>query len=334
LLESDIGRPLINISTNIKFETMIDDIKDVIDNGKVINKEIETNNGKWYQMMTMPYVGRADNKRHGAIITFNDITLLKNTQRELAKTNKILLRINEDLDNFVHVASHDLLSPLNNIEASISIMNALKITNPELDEFLNVINSSVKKFRVLINDIATIAKLESGKRDSEMVDIEELISNVEWSLENQIKKSGTIINRDFKIKHIHFSKKNLRSILYNLISNGIKFSQDKPPIINIETLKDGSDIILSVQDTGMGMTSQDIRKIFDMYGRLHHVVEGQGIGLYLTKKIMDAAGGDIVVESEPGKGSKFILYFKAEDISSEVELSSKTGVEQLMEKEQ
>jgi signal transduction histidine kinase len=64
------------------------------------------------------------------------------------------------------------------------------------------------------------------------------------------------------------------------------------------------------------------------------VVEGQGIGLYLTKKIMDAAGGDIVVESEPGKGSKFILYFKAEDISSEVEISSKTGVEQLMEKEQ
>ena len=320
LLESDIGRPLSNISTNIKFETMIDDIKDVIDNGNVINKEIETNNGKWYQIMTMPYVGQADNKRHGAIITFNDITLLKNTQLELAKTNKNLLRINEDLDNFVHVASHDLIAPLNSIEASIGIMNALKITNPELDEFLNVINSSVKKFRVLIKDIATVAKLESGKRESEMVDIEELISNIEWSLDSQIKKSGAVINRDFKIKHILFSKKNLRSILYNLVSNGIKFSQDKPPIINIETLKDGNNIILSVQDNGIGMTSQDIRKIFDMYGRLHHVVEGQGIGLYLAKKIVDAASGNIVVESEPGKGSKFILYFKAEDISSEVKL--------------
>ena len=65
---------------------MIDDIKDVIDNGNVINKEIETNNGKWYQIMTMPYVGQADKEGHGAIITFNDITLLKNTQLELAKT--------------------------------------------------------------------------------------------------------------------------------------------------------------------------------------------------------------------------------------------------------
>ena len=138
---------------------------------------------------------------------------------------------------------------------------------------------------------------------------------------SQIKKSGAIINRDIKISHIHFSKKNLRSIVYNLISNGIKFSQDKPPIINIETLKDGNNVILSVQDKGIGMKRQDIRKIFDMYGRLHHVVEGQGIGLYLAKKLIDAANGNIVVESEPGKGSKFILYFKAEDISSKVELS-------------
>ena len=108
--------------------------------------------------------------------------------------------------------------------------------------------------------------------------------------------------------------------MYNLISNGIKFSQDKPPIINIETLKDGNNVILSVQDKGIGMKRQDIRKIFDMYGRLHHVVEGQGIG-NPAKKLIDAANGNIVVESEPGKGSKFILYFKAEDISSKVELS-------------
>ena len=200
-------------------------------------------------------------------------------------------------------------------------MNALKITNPELDEFLNVINLSVKKFRVLIKDIATIANLENGKREIEMVDIEDIVSNIEWSLDSQIKKSGATINRDIKISHIRFSKKNLRSILYNLISNGIKFSQDKPPIINIETRKDGKNVILSVQDNGIGMKSQDIQKIFKLYGRLHHVVEGQGIGLYLAKKLIDAANGNIVVESEPGKGSKFILYFNAEDVSQEVKSS-------------
>jgi two-component system, chemotaxis family, CheB/CheR fusion protein len=90
LLETDIGRPLSNISTNIKFETIIDDVKKVLANGSVITKEVETNNGKWYQVMTMPYVQQADHRNTGAIITFNDITELKKIQQELNISNKML----------------------------------------------------------------------------------------------------------------------------------------------------------------------------------------------------------------------------------------------------
>ncbi len=90
LLETDIGRPLSNISTNIKFETIIEDIKKVLADGSIITKEIETNNGKWYQIMTMPYVQQADHKNNGAIITFNDITELKKIQHELNISNKML----------------------------------------------------------------------------------------------------------------------------------------------------------------------------------------------------------------------------------------------------
>jgi two-component system CheB/CheR fusion protein len=90
LQESDIGRPLSHISTNIKFETIINDIKKVLAEGCVITKEIETNNGKWYQIMTMPYIQQADNKRNGAIITFNDISELKRIQQELDTSNKML----------------------------------------------------------------------------------------------------------------------------------------------------------------------------------------------------------------------------------------------------
>jgi len=90
LLETDIGRPLSNISTNIKFETIIDDVKKVLADGSVITKEVETNNGKWYQVMTMPYVQQADHKNTGAIITFNDITELKKIQQELNISNKML----------------------------------------------------------------------------------------------------------------------------------------------------------------------------------------------------------------------------------------------------
>jgi len=312
LLDSDIGRPLSHISTNIKFETIIEDIKKVIADGSVITKEIETNNGKWYQIMTMPYVQQADNKSTGAIITFNDISELKKTQSELDKKNKSLQRINTDLDHFIHAASHDLLAPLGNIETSINIMNQMTLSDKKLLDFLNVINSSVKTFRGLIKDIATIAKIEGDNIAMEPVNLDEIINNVIWSLENKIKSSGAVITRELEADIIFFSKKNLRSIVYNLVSNAIKFKRDDNPLIQIRSAREGDFVVLSVQDNGLGIPKAKLKKIFEMYGRLQQDIEGHGIGLYLAKKIVDAAGGNIIVESEPGEGSKFMIYLKAE----------------------
>jgi len=311
LLESDIGRPISNITTNIKFETIIDDIKQVVTKGSIITKEIETNNGKWYQIMTMPYIQQADNKNSGAIITFNDITELKKAQLELDRKNENLLRINEDLDHFVKAASHDLLGPLANIELSIDIMNKIPLAEPKLHEFMHIINASVQKFSSLIKDIGTIAYVENDMLAMEMVDMDDVISNVEWSLEEKIHLSGASIKRHLQVKHIRFSRKNIRSIVYNLVSNGIKFKHKEPPVIDIHTKAEGDNVILTIQDNGMGMSKRELENIFKMYGRLHTDIEGHGIGLHLAKKIVDAAGGNIFVESQPGKGSKFTIYLKA-----------------------
>lgn len=310
LLPTDIGRPLSNISTNIKFETIIDDIKKVIQTGVIFTKEIETNNGKWYQIMTMPYIQLANQKRTGAIITFNDITRLKIAELDLDEKNGSLLRINADLDNFIHAASHDLLAPLSNIQASINVMNKLKLNDERLSGFINIINQSVKKFSVLIKDISTIAKIEADILGPEAVDIEETIINVEWSLENRMIESNATLQKNILIKTINFSKKNLRSIIYNLVSNAIKFSGEIRPIIKIETKSENKRTILTIEDNGIGMAADSLSKIFEMYGRLNQEKEGFGIGLYLAKKIINASGGQIEVESELGKGTKFIIYFK------------------------
>jgi signal transduction histidine kinase len=310
LLPTDIGRPLSNISTNIKFETLTDDIKKVLSKGDVITKEIETKDGQWYQVMTMPYLQQPDNKINGAIITFNDITELKKAQSNAERRNKILERINNDLDNFVLTASHDLLAPLTNIETSIAVMNNLKVIGPELNEYLTVINSSVKKFRSLIGDIATVAKVENSMLVLEMVDIDEVLDNVLWSLGDKLKSSKAVINRRLNVKRILFTKNNLRSVLFNLISNSLKYSGDTTPEINIDTNWENHHVVLSVSDNGIGISKKDNARIFAMYGRLQNEIEGQGIGLYLVKKIVDAAEGQVVVESEEGKGSKFTIHFK------------------------
>jgi len=317
LLETDIGRPLSNITTNIKFENIIEDIKKVLLDGIVIRKEIETQNGRWYQIKTMPYYEQVNNRNNGAIITFNDITELKKTQAEIDIKNKTLIRINEDLDHFIHAASHDLLAPLGNIETSINIMNKIHLSDDKLMDFLNIINNSVRKFRELITDIATVAKIENDMNAQELVDLDEIIENIEWSLEDKIKLSGAVITRRLGVSQVPFSKKNLRSILFNLISNAIKFKGEDAPQITILSWKEADKIILSVKDNGKGISKDGLNKIFDIYGRIKQDIEGQGIGLYLAKKIINATGGEIIVESEPGIGSDFIIHLNTVHESQE-----------------
>lgn len=208
----------------------------------------------------------------------------------------------------MHTASHDLLAPLANIETSIGVMNLIKVTDPGLSKFITIINSSVKKFRTLINDISVIARIEGDMLTMEMVDVAEIIANIEWSLESRIKKSGTVITKNLEIKQILFSKKNLRSILYNLVANGIKFTNGSSPLIHIAIIKTTDHILLSVNDNGIGIAKNQVDIIFSMYGRLNKEMEGQGIGLYLAKKIIDAANGNMTVESEMGKGSTFSIF--------------------------
>lgn len=319
LQDSDIGRPLTNISTNIKFETIADDIKEVIAHGGVITKEVEANNGKSYQVMTMPYIRQADNQNDGAIITFNDISELKKAQWQLHTTNKNLLRINADLDNFVLSASHDLLGPLSNIEVTINLLNRVQTSTPEFEEYLKIINVSVKKFRSLIKELSIIGKIENDIFNMEAVDVEKLIDEIKFSISDKIESTKAVITTDLQVARIKFSKKNLRSILLNLISNSIKYKSDqRTPHIHITTTIDEENFVqLSVGDDGIGISKKDLTKIFNVYNQLQHDIEGQGIGLYLVKKVVETAGGKIMVESEPGKGSTFKIFFKVEQVMPE-----------------
>ncbi|MCE7042890.1 chemotaxis protein CheB [Dyadobacter sp. CY312] len=308
LLDSDVGRPLGNISTNFKIETISEDISKILAGESVVTREIQAKQGRWYQVMTMPYIKLIDKKISGAVITFNDITELKMVQQKLDKKNEALVRINEDLDNFVHSASHDLLDPLGNIERGISFLTSDGTTDEDIKEMLPLLSRSVEKFRLLVTEIAQVARIESDATETEPVDVDDLLENIEWGLAERIKSSGTVIKRDVQVKQVVFSKKNLRSILYNLIGNGIKYRSEKPPVVVVRITRENDQTMLSVQDNGMGIEKDYLDSIFNKYTRLHSDGEGYGIGLYLTSKIVHAAGGRIKVESEPGIGSKFTIY--------------------------
>ena len=310
--ESDIGRPLSNITTNIKFETLTDDIKKVILTGETIVREAESSDGYVYQVMTMPYVSKDSKKPPGAVISFYDITELKTLLRELDISNRSLLRINADLNNFVYGASHDLNAPILNIEMVLAILNKkIDMKDPDVVNLSGIINTSINNFKAVIKDLAKVGSIEAEmQEESHNENFVDIFNEVKLDLSEKIKLEHVTFITDFQEKEIKFPKKNLRSILLNLITNAIKFCYlDRPPVIKIKTEKVENFVLLTVTDNGIGIDKDRKDFIFNMYQRINKDVEGQGIGLYLIKKIVDASGGKIVVESEANKGSTFKIFF-------------------------
>ncbi len=311
--ESDIGRPLSNITTNIKFETLTDDIVKVLLTHETIIREAESSDGKVYQVMTMPYIRKESNQSDGAIISFHDITELKKLLLELDISNKALLRINSDLNNFVYSVSHDLNAPVNNIKSVLALLKKkVDMRDPEVLRLSAIITKALKNHKEVIADMIKVGKLDAEMLSEGNVEsFEDMCSEITEILSERIAFSRASVSFDLQEKNVRFPKKNLRSIILNLLTNALKFaSPDKHPEIMVCTSKVNDFILLSVKDNGIGISRDRIDFIFQMYHRINNDTEGQGIGLFLIKKIVDASGGKIEVESYPGLGSTFNIFFK------------------------
>jgi signal transduction histidine kinase len=127
-----------------------------------------------------------------------------------------------------------------------------------------------------------------------------------------IDHSNARIKLDFENNaSIKFSRKNFRSIIYNLISNAVKYrSPERTPEIHIQIKKLEGYNLLRVKDNGLGFNLHQKEKMFTMFKRFHDHVEGTGVGLYIVKRIIDNAGGRIEVESKEGEGTEFRIYFR------------------------
>lgn len=235
---------------------------------------------------------------------------------ELEIMNNELKRVNTDLDNFVYSASHDLIAPVSNIEGLISTLNESLGDLPEKDETVmlvfELIKKSIKRFKGTIKDLTEITKIQKEQEeDINFIDVKEVIEDVKFTISDLIGSSKARITVESKGScMINFSRKNLNSIIYNLISNAIKYrSPERTPEVNILLFQKEDQIILKVKDNGLGFNPADKNKIFGMFKRLHNHVDGSGIGLYIVKRILENSGGSIDADSIPGQGTEFTVVF-------------------------
>ncbi|MFD2719828.1 PAS domain-containing protein [Hymenobacter monticola] len=235
---------------------------------------------------------------------------------ELKQANEQLTRTNVDLDNFIYTASHDLKQPIANIEG---LLQAVEHELPpagrvgEVSNMLHLMQQAIERFGRTIAHLTDISRLQHEHNEpASQVHLARVVQEVALDLAPLIAPSQARVRVNVPPElTLRFSEKNLRSIVYNLLSNALKYRHpDRAPDVVVAHTQRASEDVLEVRDNGLGLDlAQDQEKVFGMFKRLHPHVEGSGVGLYMVKKIVENAGGRIEVDSVLGQGSTFRVYF-------------------------
>ncbi|MCC9166847.1 ATP-binding protein [Pontibacter harenae] len=250
--------------------------------------------------------------------TCTDIDDYKRAQKSLLAKNEELVKINEDLDNFVYIASHDLKSPVLNIMQLVKELHqSATYTSKDSEVLLDYLDKSLQRLNSTIKDLAEVAKVQRDVGTSEDVfSVDEIVEDLLGSLVDITKQTGATITTDLQPgTSVALTKVNLMSVLYNLISNSIKYrSPDRPLEVNITGREEKEYYKLVLADNGLGMDIEGQReKLFQMFRRFHDHVPGSGVGLYIVNRIIKNQGGYIEVTSKVNEGSTFTLYLRKRD---------------------
>jgi PAS domain S-box-containing protein len=265
-------------------------------------------------------------------IFVTDLTMQKKLRRQLEENNRQLQDLNNaleisnnDLVQFASVASHDLQEPLRKIQIFSSLLQNNK-TNFSLEDYelyVSKILKSAARMRTLIEDVLNYSKLSANENILEQLDLNEIVHEVLEDFELMIDEKFANIS----IGHLPIvqgNKGQIRQVFQNILSNALKFSKKgNIPIIEISSQRilgksfdsepdeNGNYCLVYIKDNGIGFDVKYQKNIFALFERLNSKdsYEGTGIGLAITKRIMEKHNGLVKAEGELGQGARFILLF-------------------------
>lgn len=304
LQDSDVGKPLADIQDHFRFPSIMENIQHVIDSGEVLEKEIQTTDMRWYQMNILPYLVKKEKITNGVIVTFVEITM---RIRDLKEQEKLIAEHELLLDTI----SHDIKTPLTSLGLTIEMLKLLPEKGMRrFPILLEKVENNLKKMQNIIHDLTDVRQSEHRyKALEELLDFEHIIEDVRLTLAPQITEAKVKITLDIKHSEITFVRRKLRSAIYNLVNNSIKYrAETRSPEILIKTYTKDGYMVIVISDNGVGIRNSELKNVFEKYHRISSDQEGSGIGLYLVKEIIEASGGKLTIESELDKGTTISLY--------------------------
>jgi len=247
-----------------------------------------------------------------------DTSERKQIERALRETNTKLERASAAKDRFLAGMSHELRTPLNAIIGFTGTL-LMRLAGPlteDQEKQLRTVQGSARHLLALINDLLDLAKIEAGKMDVqfETFDVVLLLNEVVAALRPQAERKDLQIRLNAGgPRLIHSDQRILRQILINFVDNAIKYTDQGGVVLDVADIvhKGHPALALRVTDTGIGISAEDQARLFGAFTQLHAETrpynEGTGLGLHLSRRLAELIEADIMVESEPGKGSRFTI---------------------------
>ncbi len=262
----------------------------------------------WVSIEVQPLLDRT-----GKVIQFiavqSDISERKAIQHALLIRNDDLLKINTELDRFVYSASHDLRAPIASLLGLIEVAR-LEKNRDNLEQLLDLQKKTLLRLDHFIRDIVDHSRNTRLKVESEPVNFESIVNGVFEQL--QFMENMSRIRRSINISQngpFHTALTRLEIILKNLISNAIKYAdlRKEDPALEIAVTCNNGTAEICVRDNGEGIPTDARPRIFEMFYRASANGSGSGLGLYIVKEAVQKIGGTIIVHSEYGKGTEFVV---------------------------
>ncbi len=298
---------------------------------------------RWYQKSIYHFYLNND---HKFIMVVSDRTTEMEMQRQLEISIEMTKSANEAKSSFLANMSHDIRTPMNAI-VGLSTLLKHDANNPaKVLEYARKISSSSQHLLNLINDILDMSKIESGKATLNLSEfgLHELLEDISVVVNPQAKAKNQIFEiktENIRVEQVTGDKTRINQILLNLLSNSVKYTPEGGRIQLLLSQRGTCDsrcanLCFQVIDNGMGMSPEYLKVIFDAFTREETAavrgIQGTGLGMAITKNLVELMGGTISVESEQGKGTEFMVHLtlQATEIEQDREFWAENQIEKIL----
>ena len=296
-------------------------------------KNVKNQSEYWYRLGINP----TESKSTRYVMMLSDRTKERDMRADLESALEIAKSANEAKSNFLSNMSHDIRTPMNAI-IGFATLCAKDADNPvKVREYIRKISFSSNHLLSLINDILDMSKIESGKSALHVAEfsLPELLEELNSIIISQVqskKQKFEVRTKGILPEHVYGDKLRLNQVIINLLSNAVKYTPAGGEITLTvealeETVRNHAHLRFSVKDNGLGMSEEFVKVIFEPFSRettdAKREIQGTGLGMAITKQIVDLMGGTIIVNSKRGEGSEFIVEIELAKVVQKHDTSNK-----------